>query len=202
MLMPNLRKTLVMTKTSKIVGWIDENFVRSIDKGFMFNGSNVGYKDYLNFYGSPNGGDVEVVEIVVEGENKWEKPVKRIFSSYQIPASSILFLFDLKPMMPTGNKPEKRLVEERSQLASVMVRLDDFGVTIKGKTYLHKRAYDQRIIKIEAKDNKWFILQFPEFPDGYSNKFNKTLGLTKIAEAEGYHLDHILFNMSNVIVSI
>ncbi|MBN2363387.1 hypothetical protein JXL83_04570 [candidate division WOR-3 bacterium] len=200
--MPGMRKTLVMTKTSKIVGWIDENFVRSIDKGFLLNGSNVGRKDFLNFYGSPHGGDVEVSELVVEGESRWDNPPLRVYTSYQIPAADIIFLFDLKPMIPTGNKPEKRIVEERAHLATVMVRINDFGVTVKGKTYLHKTAYDQRIIRIEAKDNKWFILQFPEFPEGYSNRFNKTIGLTKIAESEGYHLDHMLFNMNNVAVSI
>lgn len=193
---------MVLTKTSKITGWIDENLVRSIDKGFFFNGVNVGHKDFLNFYGSPHGGDVEVSELVVEGENKWDNPPLRVYSSYQIPAGDIIFLFDLKPMMPTGNKPEKRIVEERALLATVMVRLIDFGVTVKGKTYLHKSTYEQRIIRVEAKDNKWFILQFPEFPEGYSNRFNKTLGLTKIAEAEGYHLDHILFNMNKVSISI
>jgi len=203
-----LRKTAVFTKTSRIVGWIDENLSRTMDKGFFFNGANVGEPGYLHFYGEQTdkdgkiiGGDIEVHEFFNRFDDQVKQKKKRIFSSYTIPVKEILFLFDLKPMVSSPNVPEKRRAEQRSQVKDVMVRVIDYGITIKGKTYLHSAAYDKRILWAESKDKNWFILQFPEFPSLESKELNKIIGITKIADDNNYHLDHILFQKNKVSVA-
>lgn len=202
MKVPNLSKCVVYTKNNCSIGWVDDNLIRSIDKGFFFNGVNVGAKGHLSFYGYPNGEDVIIWEFFLEGESKIPNPVKRVHSSYEIPANDIIFIYDLKPMMPSKNVPEKRQVEQRSILADVLVYFIDFGATVKGKTYLHKSAYDEKIIWIESKYDDWFILQHPEFPDGYSRKFNEMYNLTKIANDYGFELDHIMIRKDKVCLAI
>lgn len=203
-----LRKTVVFTKTSRIIGWIDENLSRTTEKGFFFNGTNVGQSGYVHFYGEHKnkegkiiGSDIEVYEFYNKFEKNVKKTEKRLFSSYTIPINEIIFLYDLKPMDPTNNSPEKRRTELRSNVKDVMVRIIDFGVMIKGKTYLHLAAYDSRILWVESKDKNWFILQFPEFPTQDARNLNKKLGITKIADENNYHLDHILFQKNKVSVS-
>ncbi|MGC9366519.1 MAG: hypothetical protein ACP5FK_05695 [bacterium] len=202
MIAPNLMKCCIFTKTSRIIGWVDSNLVRSVESGFFFNNVNIGLKGYLNFYGPPNGEEIKMTEFVSQGNSIFSKPVERVYSSYVISASQILFLFDLKPMTPSDNKPEKRQVEQRAVLAPVMVRFIDHGVAIKGKTYLHKAAYDERIIKLISKDKHWFVLQYPEFLPGYSDMFDQYWGCSKIAQDHGYKLDHLLVRIENVGISI
>lgn len=198
MLLPQLRKYVVVTKSTQFIGNAEERIFNSINNGCMLDNAKIGHPGQLNFYGLPYGKKIQTKFIdFSKAELQTEST---LLTSVNIPKDEIYFFFDLRSMRSSGNNPEKMQIERQFSLESLYIRFDDLGgLTFKGQTYLHKAALINGVIRISLKDNEWFIMQFPKIVGPNADKFDKLFGFEDQCIKNECFFDHIMVRADKVI---
>jgi len=200
---PALKRYVVFTKSSRIVGIGEEKLLLGITTGCTVDNARVGLPDYLSFYGKPYGDVVAVRDFVRSGSQGFRVIADNLFMSYILPKDEIIFIHDLAPMhLSTQMTPEKNQIERNFALENVFVKINEFGITIKGQTYLNKQSLDSGIIRPSLRDGEWFLLQHPEFIDDAGRQFDDVVELSAIGEKMGFVIDHLLISVSKVSLGV
>lgn len=198
MLLPNLRKYVVVTKGSQFTGNAEERIFNSINNGCMFDNAKIGHPKQLNFFGLPYGEKIEAK--FIDFNDSHLKTVESYLTSVNVPKEKIYFFFDLKSMRSSGNNPEKKQIEKQFSLEEIFIRFEDLGgLTFKGQTYLHKTALINGITRISLKDNEWFIMQFPKIVGPNAEKFEKVFGFEDLCLKNECFFDHIMVKSDRVV---
>lgn len=199
MLLPQLQKYIVVTKSAQFIGKAENRIFNSIENGCVFDNAKLGHPGHLNFYGLPYGELIEAKMIdFYRAEQQTENPLQ--LTSVDIPKDQIFFFFDLRSMKTSGNTPEKMQIERQYVLETVYIRFEDLGgLTFKGQTYLHRGALNCGVIRASLKDNEWFILQFPKIVGHNAEKFENLLRLEDLSIESECFFDHIMVRANRVI---
>lgn len=91
-------------------------------------------------------------------------------------------------------------MKENFALENVFVKINEYGITIKGQTYLNKQSLDSEIIRPSLRDGEWFLLQHPEFIDDAGRQFDDVVELSAIGEKMGFVIDHLLIRVKSASV--
>ncbi len=199
MLLPQLQKYVVVTKSAQFIGKAEERIFNSINNGCIFDNAKLGHPGHLNFYGLPYGETIETKMIDFHNiKIQTDEPLH--LAAVDIPKDQIFFFFDLRSMKTSGNNPERMQIERQFILESVNIRFEDLGgLTLKGQTYLHRGALVNGVIRVALKDNEWFIMQFPKIVGPNAEKFEKILGFEDLCIQNECFFDHIMVRANRVV---
>jgi len=87
-------------------------------------------------------------------------------------------------------------------LENVFVKIPDYGIIIKGLTYLSRGALDNGIIRPSLRDSEWFLLQRPEFVGETGQSFDNIVELSAIGQKLGFEIDHLLIRIDKVSLGV
>lgn len=199
---PLLKRYLVFTSTSRIIGMGEEKLLLGINTGCSVDNARVGLPNFLNFFGRPFGDFVAVRDFAKLDNGNFKVISDKLFTSFMLPKDEVIFFNDLSIMRSSTHTPEKMQIERNFSLENVFIKIHCYGVTIKGQTYLSKQSLDNGVVRPSLRDNEWFILQNPEFIDETGNHFDETVELSAIGKKIGIEIDHLLVRLDKVSLGI